>query len=335
MSGPILTSGDLRRRDLFWRLACVSVAGIALSYGSYAFRASGANGQSKSGRVFPNLAKEVGQVTRIAVFSRASDFELLRTDTGWVLPQSDSFPIAEAPLSALIKALKDLRFIRELGSAAELNPQTNLLDPARGGEGILLRLEGADKRVLAELILAKRGSVALVKLASDEAIYEVNAVDWPNLERASTWLDLPSFDIAPERIATIALTRPTQARVEIVRRPDGGFAPIGGRASPMITDIALFLGRFMPENVMKSTGLVGNPSFSHETSLKSGLILALDGYEDNGRFWVKIRIDVGKATNPDEGERLAQKTEGWAFEMAPNLWTILTTPSALLLQASP
>ena len=155
------------------------------------------------------------------------------------------------------------------------------------------------------------------------------------MDSPKAWLDLPRFDITPERIATVELIRPDQDRLDIVRRPDGGFGPVGGTPSPTITDIALILGRLEPQAVMAANKLKGALAFSHSTSLKSGLIIALDGFESAGQFWVKVRTDTSKAESPEEGERWATQTKGWAYAIPPNFWTLLMTPTPSLLQASP
>jgi hypothetical protein len=155
------------------------------------------------------------------------------------------------------------------------------------------------------------------------------------LDSPKAWLDLPRFDIAPERIATVELIRPAQDRLDIVRRPDGGFAPVGGKPSPMITDIALILGRLEPQAVIAENKLSGAQAFSHSTSLKSGLIITLDGFESAGRVWVKVRIDASKAASPEEGDRLVKQTSGWAYAILPNFVTLLMTPTPSLVNAGP
>lgn len=335
MTKPTLTPGDLKRRDILIRLASACAGGLGLSYAAHTSRTMSGPGQQKSGKVFPNLAKDVSKVSRISFLGRGTRFELARSETGWVLPQSDFYPVADDALSRLIKALTDLRHVRTLPPPTKLDAPASQIDPSAGGDGVTLTLEAADKTQIAAMTLAKRGEMTLAQLSGDDALYEVSGADWPLLDGPKAWLDLPRFDIAPERIATVALARPGHARLDIVRRPDGGFAPVGGKPSPTITEIALILGRLVFQDVMAAAKLVGTPDFSHSTSLKSGLLITLDGYKSQGRFWAKVRIDQSLATSPDEGVRLAKQTNGWAFEIPPNLWTMLMTPTAILVQPSP
>jgi hypothetical protein len=333
MIQPSLTPGDLKRRDILIRLASACAVGMGLSFATQALMRGGGPGQQKSGKVFPNLVKQLSKVARISLVSRSSQFELVKTEAGWVLPQSDFYPVADNAISGLIKALTDVRYVRTLPPPTKRDAEAKQIEPLQGGDGVLISLETKDKAQITTLTLAKRGEITLAQLLGDDALYEVNTVNWPPLDSPNAWLDLPKFDIAAERIATVELIRPDQDRLDIVRRPDGGFAPVGGKPNPRITDIALILGRLEPQAVMAANKLNGAPAFSHSTRLKSGLIIALDGFESAGRFWVKVRSDTSKAASPEEGDRLAKQTNGWAYAIPSNFWTLLMTPS--LLQASP
>jgi len=335
MTRPNLTPGDLKRRDILSRLASACAFAVGLSYAAQTLEYGGRPRAQKSGKVFPNLAKHASKVARISLISRSSQFDLVKAEAGWVLPQSDFYPVADDAVRGLIKALTDVRYVRTLPPPTKLDNQASQIAPLQGGDGVLISLETKDKAQIATLTLARRGDMTLAQLPSDEALYEISTVDWPPLDSPKAWLDLPRFDITPERIATVELTRPDQDRLDIVRRPDGGFAPVGGTPSPTITDIALILGRLEPQAVMSANKLSSAPAFSHSTSLKSGLIITLDGFESAGRFWVKVRTDTSKAASPEEGDRWATQTKGWAYAILPNFWTLLMTPTPSLLQASP
>ena len=335
MTRPSLTPGDLKRRDILIRLASACASGVGLSSAAQTLKRGGGLDKQKSGKVFPNLAKQASQIARISLIGRSSQFELVKAEAGWVLPQSDFYPVADDAVRGLIKALTDVRYVRTLPPPTKLDTQVSQIAPLQGGDGVLISLETKDKAQIATLTLARRGDMTLAQLPGDEALYEIRTVDWPPLDSPKAWLDLARFDIAPERIATVELIRPDQDRLDIVRRPDGGFAPVGGTPSPTITDIALILGRLEPQAVIAANKVLGEPAFSHSTSLKSGLIIALDGFETAGQFWVKVRTDTSKAASPEEGERWATQTKGWAYAIPPNFWTLLMTPTPSLLQASP
>jgi len=335
MTKPNWTPGDLKRRDILIRLASACAVGVGLSYAAQTLKPGGRLGEQKSGKVFPNLAKHASKVTHISLISRSSQFDLVKAEAGWVLPQSDFYPVADTALSGLIKALTDVRYVRALPPPTKLDAQASQIAPLKGGDGVLISLETKDKVHIATLTLARRGEMTLAQLPRDEALYEISTVDWPPLDSPKAWLDLPRFDIAPERIATVELIRPDQDRLDIVRRPDGGFAPVGGKSSPTITDIALMLGRLEPQAVIAENKLSGAQAFSHSTSLKSGLIITLDGFESAGRVWVKVRIDASKAASPEEGDRLVKQTSGWAYAILPNFVTLLMTPTPSLVNAGP
>lgn len=335
MTKPLMTPGDLKRRDILTRLAGASAVGLGMSYAAGATKNGIGPGQSKSGKVFPRLREEMAKVARINLVSHRTQFELVKAKVGWVLPQSDFYRVADEPIRRLIQALLDLRYVSIVPQPTKLDAPASHLDPRTGGDGVWLTLETEEKIQLASVTLAQRGNMTLAQLSGDDLLYRVNGVDWPPLNSAKAWLDLPTFNIAPERIATVELARPGQARLDIVRRPDGGFAPVGGIPSPMTTDIALLLGRLEPQDVMAAEKLASTPAFRHTTNLKSGLTIALDGYESAGRFWVKVRTDRGLAASAEEGDRLAAQTNGWAYEVPAKLWTLLMTSTALLLQANP
>ena len=335
MTKPNLTTGDLKRRDILFRLGGACVAGLGLSTVAPATKPDGQREQRRSGKVFPKFAKEVSRIGWVKVVGPVAQFELADVSGTWKLPRADWYNAADEPLRRLIKALSDLRYVRALPTPTKQESAASQIDPRKGGDGVWLTLEADDRTPLATLILAKRGEQTLVQLAGETALYEVNSVDWPSFTNPSAWLDLPKLDFAPERIATVSLARPGQGQLDIVRRPDGGFAPVGGKANPLITDIALLLGRLEFQDTRRANRLTGPTRFSHETSLKSGLVIALDGHEDEGHYWVKLRMDARQAASPEEGDRLAAQTDQWAFEIPAKSWTLLTTPTDLLLQAGP
>ncbi|AMS29841.1 MAG TPA: hypothetical protein DIU09_00715 [Hyphomonadaceae bacterium] len=335
MSKPNLTTGDLKRRDILFRLGGACVAGLGLSTVAPATKPNGQREQRRSGKVFPKFAKEVSRIGWVKVVGPVAQFELADVSGTWKLPRADWYNAADEPLRRLIKALSDLRYVRALPTPTKQESAASQIDPRKGGDGVWLTLEADDRTPLATLILAKRGEQTLVQLAGETALYEVNSVDWPSFTNPSAWLDLPKLDFAPERIATVSLARPGQGQLDIVRRPDGGFAPVGGKANPLITDIALLLGRLEFQDTRRANRLIGPTRFSHETSLKSGLVIALDGHEDEGHYWVKLRLDARQAASPEEGDRLAAQTDQWAFKIPAKSWTLLTTPTDLLLQAGP
>lgn len=335
MTGMGSTTGDLKRRDIVLRLGAITLLGIGLSFGAHLSRSGAGPGQSKSGKLFPKLARDLSKVSRIQILGPSNQFELVKVSGKWVMPRADSYDIAEAPLRRLLKAVSDLRYIRALPPPTQQDAAASHIDPRTGGDGVWLSLETEARDKLATLILARRGDRTLVLVSDDSTFYEVTSADWPSLTSARAWLDLPQFDIPPERIATISLTRPRQGPIDIVRRPDGGFAPVGGRANASITDIALVLTRLAFQDARRESRLIGPASFRHETSLKSGLIIALEGYEADGQFWVKVAVDARKAATDQEGQRLAEATRGWAYQVPPKLGILLSTPTALLLQAGP
>ncbi|MCA3693131.1 hypothetical protein [Aquidulcibacter sp.] len=335
MTGMRPTTGDLKRRDIVLRLGAITLLGIGLSLSAHLSRSGAGPGQSKSGKLFPRLARDLSKVSRIEILGPSNQFELVKVSGTWVMPLADSHAIAEAPLRRLLKAVSDLRYVRALPPPTQQDAAASQIDPRTGGDGVWLSLETDAREKLATLIVARRGDRTLVLLSDDTTLYEVTSADWPSLTSASAWLDLPHFDIPPERIATISLTRTGQGPIDIVRRPDGGFAPVGGSANASITDIALVLTRLAFQDARRESRMIGPASFRHETSLKSGLILALEGYEADGQFWVKVRVDASKAATDEEGQRLTEATRGWAYQVQPKLGTLLSTPTALLLQAGP
>ncbi|MCA3696810.1 DUF4340 domain-containing protein, partial [Aquidulcibacter sp.] len=255
MSKPNLTTGDLKRRDILLRLGGACVAGLGLSIVSRGTKPGGGPEQHKSGKVFPKLAKEVSKAAFVKIVGAATQFEVAQVSGNWVMPSADSFKVADQPLRRLIKALSDLRYVRALPTPTKQESAASQIDPRKGGDGVWLTLEADDRTPLATLILAKRGEQTLVQLAGETALYEVNSVDWPSFTNPSAWLDLPKLDFAPERIATVSLARPGQGQLDIVRRPDGGFAPVDGKANPLINDIALLLGRLEFQDTRRANRL--------------------------------------------------------------------------------
>lgn len=325
-----MTPGDIARRRLLLGLTGLTCLAAATA-GVVGWVHTNPRGRlDKSGPLFPRLGHELTSLSQIEIIWRGGGLVMRKTNTGWVAASRDSFPINEAPLAQLITSLKALRYRRALTMPAEA--QTPPLAPALGGDGIQLILRRSDG-VLIDLTLAQRGGLMLAQIGADPQLYQVSGPTWPDLGTPQTWLALDGFEIAPERIATASLTRLDQPALDIVRRPDGGFAPVGGKASPAATDVALLMARFAPVDVMAARRLSGPARLRHQTQLKSGLLITLEAYVSQGQLWAVFRVDPRQAATDQEARSLQAKTHGWAFALTSAQASLLETPTALILSA--
>jgi hypothetical protein len=307
--------------------ALVSTAGVAASF----WMARSALGDSvMAGKVLPGFEADMPQVRTITIAAGGAIYTLVRRGTTWVMPERGDYPVSPSALSTLAKGLSDLEYKAKRTSDPSQFARLGVDDPRPDTTGALISIKGATGQILESLHIGQKADVIFVRKAGSNDVFEASG-KVPELTGVAAWLDLKVLDVTPETIASVSGQHQGQARYDIVRRPDGGFAPVGGVANVTATTAAIALTKWAPIDVMAASGLTSDPIASHVTSLRSGVTISATAYTEGGRNWVVLSAD---ATSPDQNEaanKLNQRTDGWAFELTPTDFADLTFTTAAVV----
>jgi hypothetical protein len=276
-----------------------------------------------SGKVLPNLNADMPQVRAITMAIRTGSYNLVRRGTLWVMPERDNYPVAPAALATLAKSLSDLSYKSATTSDPAMFARLGVDDPSPTTDSAAVTLKGATGQLLASLYVGVKPDAVFVRKAGSNDVFEVSGTV-PDLSNKALWLDLKVIDITPETIASVSGQHAGEASYDIVRRPDGGFAPVGGQANVTATTAAIALTKWAPLDVMASSALRGEAIASHTTNLRTGLSIRLSAYNERGRKWVVVSALPNADDQNEAAAKINSRTDGWAFEVSATDFADLT-----------
>jgi Domain of unknown function (DUF4340) len=311
-------------------LVIAAVASTAGAAASFWLQRSATGDSAIAGKVLPGFQADMPQVRTITIASGGTSYNLVRRGTNWVMPERGDYPVSPSALSALAKGLSELDYKAKRTSDPGQFARLGVDDPRPETGGALISIKGATGQILDSLHIGQKEDILFVRKAGSNDVFEASGT-LPELSGAAAWLDLKVLDVTPETIASVSGEDKAQARYDIVRRPDGGFAPVGGVANVTATTAAIALTKWAPIDVMAASSLTSDPIASHVTSLRSGVTISATAYQEGGRNWVVLS---GDATSPDQMEvanKLNQRTDGWAFELSATDFADLTFTRAAVI----
>jgi hypothetical protein len=310
-------------------LAC-AFATTLLAAGSYWVQRTITGEKTLSGKVLPDFTADMPQVRTITITTRDGTYSLVRKGTSWVMPERDDYPIAPDALADLAKGLSDLSYKVARTSDPSQFARLGVDDPSPESDGVLLSLKGTSNQLLASVHLGTKGDATFVRKAGSNDVFEAEG-KLPNLTSPALWLDLKVLEVTPETIASVSGQRAGEARYDIVRRPDGGFAPISGQANVTATTTAIAFTKWAPLDVMVASSLSSDPIGTHTTNLRSGVSISATAYQESGRNWVVVSASTPDDVPNEDAAKINQRTDGWAFELGPTDFADMTFSRSAIL----
>jgi Domain of unknown function (DUF4340) len=329
----------LRRRTLL-ALAGGATASVAAAGVTAWLGARSSVGEGAQGPALPGFAARAGAIARIEVRTDRETFTLTRgPDDAWTMPERGGFPVATDPLQRLARGLASLRLTGVRSAERALHARLGVADPpARGGTR--LRLSDEAGTLVGDVTLGPAfgpdGLERHVRRGAEPLVYVAEG-GLPPLGDPTAFLDLARIDVSPERIASVAVTLAEGGGYEIVRRPDGGFAPVGGLASPNATAAALALTQWRPVDVRPAGTMREPPAAVHETVLRNGMVIRARAYpasDDRAAGGhVVVTAQALDPTSPAAGEARALEAQvsRWAFALVPADFADFMLPAAAVL----
>lgn len=300
-------------------LGMSAILGTALAIGSFYLQRTITGEKVVTGKVLAGFGADMPQVRSIAISTKDGTSTLLRRGTGWVMAERNNYPVAPAALSQLAKGLSDMSYKAARTSDPSQFERLGVDEPVPQSGGAAITIRGGTNQVLHRLFIGERPDAVFVRKAGSNDVFEATfdtLASIPELSKAAIWLDLKVVEIAPETILSVSGRGADGGNYDIVRRPDGGFAPVGGSANVTATTAAIALTKWAPLDVMAANDLSIDPIATHVTSLRSGLIISATAYQQDGRNWMVLSADTQSEDQRDAATKLNQRTDGWAFELS-------------------
>ena len=295
-------------------LASLAILMTLLAGGSYWVQRTMDGVNQMSGKVLANFSAEMPQIRAIKIRTAQGAYTMVRSGAGWIMPERGNYPIAPEVLSVFAKALSGLTYVSARTSDPAQFARLGVDEPDFGSDSAVVSVKGKDNQLLHSFHIGKKAEAVFIRKVSSNDVFEVDGT-LPILTRPARWLDLKVIDVTPETIATVSGQNVGEARYDIVRRPDGGFAPLGGQANVVATLTALTLTKWAPLDVMASSSLTSAPTASLSTSLKTGVTIQVTTYQERDRNWVVLTAATTSEDQTDFVSKLNQRTNGWAFEL--------------------
>lgn len=311
-------------------LASLAVVTSLMAVGSIWVQRSINGAPTMSGKVLPDFTADMPQIRTITITTASGSYNLVRKGNLWVIPERNDYGVAPESLATLAKGLADLSYKAARTSDPAQFARLGVDEPGPKSDSVLVSLKGASSQLLSSLYLGQKGDAIFVRKAGSNDVFEAQG-KLPELSTLRFWLDLKVIDITAETIASVSGQHGKDAPFDIVRRPDGGFAPVGGAANVTATTCAIALTKWTPLDVMAASSLTGEPIASHITNLRDGTSIRTQAYEESGRKWVVLSAQSSGDAQNEAVAKINLRTDGWAFELSATDFADLTfTKSAIL-----
>jgi hypothetical protein len=314
---------DKSRARIAKLLGLAAIATTTLAVGSVWWQGRVSGAATQTGKVLPGFTADMPQVRVITIATSRETFTIVRQGNQWVMPERDNYPVADAALSDFAKAMSGLSYKDLRTSDPNQFAKLSVDDPKAGGAGTLITVKGATGQILASLHVAQIGQALFVRKAGTNDVFEA-AGAMPNVMSAARWLDLKVLEIMPESIASVTGKLRGEAGYSIVRRPDGGFAPVDGTPNVTATTSAIALTKWMPLDVKPASALTGDPIATHITNLRDGLVISVTAYNESGRYFAAVSADATTSETALEAQKINQRSDNWAFELDGTQFADLT-----------
>jgi hypothetical protein len=310
---------------------CIAALGSTLiAAGSFWVQRSISGEKMIAGKVLPGFAADMPQVRTITILTKNGPYNLVRQGAIWIMPERGDYPIAAPALSELAKGLSDLTLKAARTSDPAQFARLSVDDPSPDSDGVLVTMKGATGQILNSLYVGQKGDALFVRKAGSNDVFEAQGM-LPDMNNAAHWLDLKVVDVTAETIASVSGQRVGEGRFDIVRRPDGGFAPVGGQANVTATTAAIALTKWAPLDVMAASSLTQDPIASHVTTLRTGVTISVTAYQEAGRNWVVLSADSPADDQSGLGDKLNKRSDGWAFELNATDFADFTFPRSAIV----
>lgn len=298
-------------------LFCAVLGAAAITGALYLRPPSQASVSGQGERVFPGLAAQLPDATRLSITSATSSVLMVRQNDHWSIADRDFYPAQTPQLRQLFAGLANLKLREPRTANPALFARLGVDDPTTAGStAVLVKVENTAGDVLAQVIIGHRSLRSQGGLPESEYIRRPGEdQSWlaegklPADADPQAWLPRDIVDIAHDKIAHVVVTRGA-SRVELAGA-DGKFtlvAPPPGK----IDDIKVDETGHALENLtladVKKGELPGRPEGQAVFTTTDGLAITATIAKDGKLVWASFA-----ASGP--GADAYKDLAGWAFQL--------------------
>jgi len=344
---------DPRRRNLAV-LGLIALVSLLLALGAIWQQAREGAPVFASREFFPGFARDVRNVARIHVASKAGAFDVVFVpEKGWVVPERENYPASFDLVQRTLVGLAALQTIEPKTARADWLHFVDLDAPPRGN-GILITAGDEQGHALASLITGKSedigdatGAVGLfVRRPNEDQSWLVRSVLDPRAS-LSDWLDKHVMDVDRSRIQEVDVDPAGGARFVLARsRPsDADFVLTPIPAGKTVADpsgpdgVASAITSFGFDDVRTARSFdFGNAATTARVITKTfdGLKVTANVLKQGADYWATISAEPVDASKPDAAKEAAAinaHASGWAYKLPAYKGQLFMTTLDSLLKA--
>ena len=286
-------------------------------------------------KLFPQLAANLDSIARIKIRHRGVEMTIERRPDGWVLLESDGFPVRSKAVQELLFALSDSRRLEPKTQDARKYARLQVEDPTvASAESKNITVLDKGGRSLADFVLGKENLLlqaigeggAYVRLPDQKQVWLASGNLIASAE-IKDWLDNPVIDIPRQRIDRADLQHPNGEMLTVTKssKGDGSFVLDGLGADEKLisdyypSDIARALEKFEIYGAKRRNTI----NFPADATIK-GRYRTLDGLEIDfdlatidGKDWLRVNTVATQNRQSteaaEEAKAISARTAGWAF----------------------
>ncbi len=278
----------------------------------------------------PGFAAEIANVDRISVSGSKGSFDIVRTPSGWVLPNRSDYPAAFGEVRKTLVGLAGLETIEPKTARPDWYQYVGLETPPKG-TGVLITVT-AEGRKIASVIFGKTqdigdasGALGLfARRAGDSQSWLLRSVFQPKSD-ISDWLDKNVISVDRARIQDVAIT-PESGPAYSVRRDkpsDPDFMPSSlprGRAlnDPAAADsVASAITGFTFDDVRPQAELEFSKATRVVTKTFDGLTVAVNVIQRGADYWATLSAAAEPSSKDadTEAREINARAGRWAYKL--------------------
>lgn len=295
-------------------------------------------------KFFENLHDRIGAAQRVEIASRDGAVTLeLTPDRGWVVADRGGFPANAGALRELLIGLADLEIEAPKTANPEWHDALELGAPEDGGDGLRVRVLGAEGEEIADLMIGKQADARVLSADGlrprlyvrdpDEAQTWLAAGDLAPPRDPADWMDLDILAIERPEIQSVAVT-PAEGGAWSASREsaddlDFRIQSIPAGREPKSASAANTVA-FAPASLFFTDArplseIAAEPETEAVYTLFDGRVFRFEGRSFDDAKWLSISVE-GDAT-----DALASRLDGWAFAVSDWNYEKFLTPLEDLL----
>ena len=280
------------------------------------------NDTSASGLLFPELRKQINEISQVSISKASESFTITNDSDRWVLTERNNYPVDIGKLRQLLLALADAKMLEEKTSDIEMYERLGVENIGKNSTGIEIRISGLDleKSLILGKLAQRKYRYARIPGQSKSWLIDQNP-DLPN--NLGGWLLPEILDIDKSRIQAITITHSDGETIYIEKQnsEDGNFdvsnIPDGRELSyaSVVNSIANVLSDLKLQEIAKASEVETDDN-SVETIFRTfdGLKITINSSLLEDETWITVNTNQDEMKS-EEAVKINEKLSGWKYQI--------------------